>query len=56
MKPENNSVVNRWKSLDLPVENAVDSQALLQLKNNYCNFKRCLSCRIGKNILNKNDR
>lgn len=56
MKPENNNVVGKWKSLNLPVENAVDSQALLQLKNNYCNFKRCLDCRIGKNILHKNGR
>ncbi len=55
-KPENNSVVNKWKSLNLPIENAVDSQALLQLKNNYCNFKLCLDCRIGKNILYKNGR
>ena len=56
MKPENNSIVSKWKSLNLPVENAVDSQALLQLKNNYCSFKRCLDCRIGKNILSKDDR
>lgn len=56
MKPENNSVVEKWKSLNLPVQNAIDSQALLQLKNNYCNFKHCLNCRIGKNILYKNDR
>jgi len=56
MKPETNSIVSKWKSLNLPIENAVDSQALLQLKNNYCNFKRCLDCRIGKNILYKNGR
>jgi hypothetical protein len=29
------------------------TQALLQLKNNYCNEKRCLDCAIGCNILKR---
>lgn len=53
IKPEKNSIVSRFEQLDVGVENALESQALLELKNNYCALKRCLQCAIGKNILNK---
>jgi len=35
----------------LKVENAFDSQALLQLKKQYCDEKKCLRCRIGHKVL-----
>jgi hypothetical protein len=37
----------------LPVSRADQTQALLQLKNKYCNRKRCLECRIGKELLTR---
>jgi len=40
--------------LDIKAENAMESQALLQLNNNYCKPQRCLDCRLGLSILNKN--
>jgi hypothetical protein len=53
VKGEENSVVDRWKKLKLPVSNAYSTQALLQLKNEYCSEKKCLKCNIG-NYLIKN--
>ncbi len=49
---ENNSIISGWKALGQHVENAFDSQALLQLKKNYCDEKKCLRCRVGHKILN----
>jgi hypothetical protein len=49
--PENNAVITRWKSTGLTCENALHSQALLYLKKDYCDQKRCLECRIGHELL-----
>lgn len=48
---ERNSIITGWKSLGLTVKTAYDSQALLQLKKNYCDDKKCLRCRIGHKVL-----
>ena len=50
-KGENNSIINNWKSLGLSVETAYFTQALLQLKNEYCDNKKCLSCSVGNYLL-----
>jgi len=52
-KGEMNSIITKWKSLEIPVNTAYSTQALLQLKNEYCNHKKCLNCSIG-NYLIKN--
>lgn len=51
LQPEQNALVNTWKSLGLVAKNAQDSQALIQLKKTYCDAKRCLDCAIGHQIL-----
>lgn len=48
---ENNTTVRRWQSVGVTPANAAESQALLQLYNNYCTQRRCLECRIGFHIL-----
>ena len=48
---EDNYTVRLWISLGVTVPDAFSSQALLQLKDNYCKFKRCLSCFIGNQIV-----
>ena len=50
---ENNSVISQWKALGMPSENALQTQALIQLKKNYCDKKKCLSCRIGARLLGR---
>lgn len=49
--PESNSITESWKRLGIPLENAGTSQALLQLKNEYCSKKRCLDCNVGNYVL-----
>lgn len=51
LKPESNSIVSKWKDLGVQIENAGDSQAMLYLKNMYCDKKKCLSCDIGYRLL-----
>lgn len=49
---ENNSIIKGFKSLNVPVKNGMQSQAMLQLKNKYCDQKACLQCAIGNYLLN----
>ena len=51
IKPEKNSVIDKFGELNISTKNAFETQALLQLKNNYCAKKRCLQCAIGNNLL-----
>lgn len=51
IKPENNTIIRQWKSLDIECTNALESQALIELKNNYCDEKKCLDCTVGKRLL-----
>jgi hypothetical protein len=48
---ENNRVIRVWKSLGIPVRDGFSSQAILQLTNKYCKFKRCLSCYVDNQII-----
>ena len=51
---EQNSIITAWQSLGVKSESAYDSQALLQLKKQYCDEKKCLRCRIGHKVLTLN--
>lgn len=52
IKPEANAIIDKFKGLGISVTNAFETQSLLQLKNEYCNLKKCLSCAIGIQLLN----
>lgn len=51
IKAEVNSITTGFAQLGIPCKTAFDSQALIQLKNEYCNKKRCLDCSIGNKLL-----
>lgn len=51
LKPEKNSIISKFSELKIETKNAFESQALLELKNNYCALKRCLECAIGNQLL-----
>ena len=51
LKAENNYIVKMWKQCGLTIKSAGDSQALIQLKKEYCDKKDCLRCRIGYEYL-----
>lgn len=53
LKAENNNIVRMWSSCGLTAESAGDSQALIQLKKEYCDRKDCLRCRIGYEYLKR---
>jgi hypothetical protein len=48
---ESNSIITGWKKFEMVPPNAYETQALLQLKNEYCNNFRCLDCAVGGKIL-----
>ena len=51
VKPEANAIIDKFSSFGLKAQNAFETQALLQLKNEYCNKNRCLECSIGMELL-----
>ncbi|MCT4616299.1 MAG: DUF2851 family protein [Marinifilaceae bacterium] len=48
---ENNSVIRSWSSVGIIAKTAFQTQALLQLKYNYCNSYRCVECELGNRII-----
>ena len=53
LKPENNYIIRLWQQCGLPVQSAGDSQALIQLKKEYCDRRDCLRCRFGYEYLKR---
>lgn len=51
VKAEDNNIVRMWQECGLDVHSAGDSQALIQLKKEYCDKKNCLRCRFGYEFL-----
>jgi hypothetical protein len=51
LKAENNHIIRMWQECGLQIRSAGDSQALIQLKKEYCDKKDCLRCRIGYEYL-----
>lgn len=51
LPPEKNHVIAGWTALNINADSAGDTQALLQLKQHYCNEKHCLGCAIGVRLL-----
>ncbi len=48
---ENNVIVRGWTGKGVPVASALDSQAVIQLRNEYCVPGNCTKCRIGRKII-----
>ncbi|ELR70428.1 Hypothetical protein C900_03782 [Fulvivirga imtechensis AK7] len=53
IKAEKNKITNYWSDLGVKNSSAFDSQALIQLYNEYCIKHRCLSCNIGVSLIHK---
>lgn len=49
--PEANSITKEFLRLGIDARTAYDSQALIELKNEYCSRKRCLECSVGNYLL-----
>lgn len=55
LPPENNAVIRKWHKLGWTASSAAESQALLELKKEYCEPTRCTSCGVGCTLLNRGD-
>jgi hypothetical protein len=53
ISPEENIITSEWKTAGISPESAYYSQALLQLRNEYCKKRKCLDCRIGNKIISQ---
>jgi hypothetical protein len=51
LKPECNSIVENFYNCGIIANNALETQALIQLKREYCDKRKCLYCKIGYFLL-----
>mgnify|MGYP003636505497 CR=1 FL=1 len=51
---EKNSIINAFNSLKKVSKSSLESQALIQLKTEYCNKNKCLKCAIGNTLISRN--
>lgn len=53
VSPEQNAIIDKFKTFGIESRSAFDTQSLLQLKKEYCNAGRCLKCALGIELLKK---
>jgi len=53
MKAEKNTITKKFSLIGKPSRNALESQAQIQLKQNFCDYKKCLDCAIGNRLIRK---
>ncbi|MCE2742565.1 MAG: DUF2851 family protein [Fluviicola sp.] len=53
LKAEENHILKKWKALGVSCINSFDSQALLEIYNEFCTAKKCLECEVGNKIIYK---
>ena len=53
LRAESNSIVSNFVSYGIDCPDALTSQALVQLKREYCDARKCIYCKIGHHLLSK---
>jgi len=53
IRAEENIIISEWKAAGIIAESAFYSQAMIQLRNEYCKRRKCLNCRIGNMIISR---
>lgn len=48
---EDNLILRQWKEFGIRAKSAAESQGLIELKNEFCNRKQCLNCKVGVQVL-----
>ena len=51
---EVNSIIANFGNMGSPTQNALESQAKIELYTNYCSKNKCLQCALGTHLLNRN--
>ena len=49
---ESNHIVSAWQNHSFKIKSAKESQGILQQFHSFCEKKRCLTCKIGSNLMN----
>jgi len=47
MPAEHNAILEKFALFGVNATNAMESQALIELKSQYCEFRRCMQCAVG---------
>lgn len=55
MPAEQNQLMTGWRRIGISVKKASGSQALIELKKQFCDQRKCLECEIGKYLLLPSD-
>ncbi|KAA3623794.1 MAG: DUF2851 family protein [Flavobacterium sp.] len=53
LKAEDNTIIRKFREIEVCADDLMESQALLELKTNYCDTKKCLQCAIGNKLIRK---
>lgn len=53
LRAESNSIVSHFVAYGIDCPDAFTSQALVQLKREYCDARKCIYCKIGHHLLSK---
>lgn len=53
LRAESNSIVSHFVAYGIDCPDALTSQALVQLKREYCDARKCICCKIGHHLLSK---
>lgn len=56
LPPEDNGIVREWGSLGFAAADALRTQALIHLRKEYCDARKCLYCRFGHHLLGRTAR
>lgn len=51
LRPERNSIIDTFTHAGIDCPDALSSQALIQLRRNYCEARKCIYCKIGHHLL-----
>lgn len=51
LPPEKNAIVTGWQQCGWPAADAAQTQALLHLKKQYCDQRKCLHCAVGLQVI-----
>ncbi len=52
LKPEKNTIIEKFMQLGITSQSGFDTQSYLHLKKHYCDLNKCLGCAIGQKLIN----